>query len=100
MHVEISSRLTCTVLCQLMATGESGANGARVQKRANKESNREHVNVIPLLLSTVDKNVKDSQKKLKSATKKSHAQVSWDPLVYLLCCDFERIQGKILKLSK
>ena len=71
------------VFVQLMATGESGVSGVHVLSRANKESNQEHVNVIHLLLSTVERIVMESQRKLKYATKKFLAQVSWDLYPFL-----------------
>ena len=61
-----------------MATGESGASGARVPRRANRENNQEHVNVIHQLLSMAERIVMESQRKLKRATKRFLAQVSWD----------------------
>ena len=59
-----------------MEIGASGASGARVQGRVNKENNQEPVNVIHQLHSTVVRNVMESQRKLKNVTKRSPVLVS------------------------
>ena len=59
-----------------METGASGANGALVQRVANKESNQEHVNVIHQLLSMEERNVMARQWKHKSVIRMSPVQVS------------------------
>ena len=58
-----------------METGESGVNGAHVQRRANRVNNQEHVNVIHLHLSTVERNVRASPKIQGFVTRKYHVQV-------------------------
>ncbi len=68
-----------------MATGASGASGTHVLRRANRENNQERENVIHLLHNTVERNVMESQKKLRYVTKKSHARVSWDLYTILYC---------------
>ena len=67
-----------------MATGENGASGAHVQKVVNKENNQEHVNVIRQLQSTVERNARAKQRKVKFATRRSPAQVSYEcgPIKY------------------
>ena len=59
-----------------METGASGANGALVQRVANKESNHEHVNVIRQLPNTVERNAKARQRKHKSVIRMFPVQVS------------------------
>ena len=59
-----------------METGETGVNGAHAVRHANRESSQEHVNVIHLLHSTVERNVTARQRKHKLATRTSLAQVS------------------------
>ena len=66
-----------------METGESGANGAHVQRHANKESNQEHVNVIHQFHSTVEKLVWENARRLESAMTMFLVQVSC-ALVYIL----------------
>ena len=68
-----------------METGESGANGAHALRRAKKENNQELVNVIHLLLSTVERYVKESQLKVKFATGTSLAQVSLSSVFSIWC---------------
>ena len=88
-----------------METGASGVSGVLVLRRVNRDTNQEHVNVIHRLLSTVEKIVMGSQRKLKYATKKSLVQVPVDVVcifpynhkkssVYLqqLCC-FRSVDG-------
>ena len=60
-----------------METGASGANGALVQRVANKESKHEHANVIRQLLSMEGKNVMARKRKHKSVTRMSPVQVSY-----------------------
>ena len=79
-----------------MATGESGASGARVPRRANRENNQEHVNVIHRVLSMAERIVMESQRELKYATKRFLAQVSCDlyheQFLCFYCCFFKVIQ--------
>ena len=63
---------------QLTETGESGVNGAHVQRRANKENNQEHVNVIHQLRDMEERNVTERGRKLKFATKWFRVQVRCD----------------------
>ena len=58
-----------------METGESGANGAPVVRRANRENVPENGNAIHQLLSMAARNVKETPVKMKSATKTSLVQV-------------------------
>ena len=50
-------------------------NGALVLRHASRGSSREHVNVIHLLLSMVERNVMEMEKKHKFVTTKSRVQV-------------------------
>ena len=61
-----------------METGENGTSGALVLRHVNKENNPEHVNVIPLLPSTMGRNAMDRQVKNKFVTRTFPAQVSLD----------------------
>lgn len=59
-----------------METGANGVHGALVLKRANKEANQEHGNVIRHPLNMAEKHVMASQRKTELATRKCPAQVS------------------------
>ena len=61
-----------------MATGASGVDGALVQRRAKRDTNQEHVNVIHQLPNTVGRNAMDRQVKSKFVTGTFPAQVSYD----------------------
>ena len=58
-----------------MVTGENGVSGALVQRRANKENNQEHVNVIHQLPNMEERNVMASQKIQEFVTRKYYVQV-------------------------
>ena len=73
---------------QLMETGENGVSGAVALSRANRENNQEHENVIRQLLSTAEGIVMESQRKLKYATIRFLAQVSWDLYQEQFLCFF------------
>ena len=59
-----------------MGTGESGANGAHVQKHANKENNHEHVTVIHQLHNMLEKSVQANDMKFVYAMTMFHVQVN------------------------
>ena len=61
---------------QLTEIGESGVNGAHVQRRVKEENNQEHVNVIHQLHNMEERNVMERHKKVKFVTKTYPAQVS------------------------
>lgn len=75
-----------------METGANGVHGALVLKRANKEANQEHGNVIRHPLNMAEKHVMASQTKTAAATRKCRAQVSSPCLcffvtqLFTLCC--------------
>ena len=54
---------------------DRGANGAHAVKHAKKDGNQEHVNVIHLLLSTVEWIAQEIQIKAEFATETFRAQV-------------------------
>ena len=58
-----------------MEITDRGANGAHAVKHVKKDGNQEHVNVIHLLLSTVEWIAQEIQIKTKFATGKFRAQV-------------------------
>ena len=59
-----------------MEIGESGANGAPVVRRANRDNVPENENAIHQLLSMAARSVKGTQATKEFATKMSHAQVN------------------------
>lgn len=59
-----------------METGASGVNGVHVVRHVNKESVPESENATHLLHGMAGKNAKETQAKVKSATKTFHAQVN------------------------
>lgn len=67
-----------------METGANGVNGALVLRHANRGNNQEHENVIPHLLSMVEKHAVESQRKPVSATRMCLVQVNNQ--YYLLIC--------------
>ena len=58
-----------------METGESGVNGAPAVRRANRGNVPGNGNVIHQLHNMAERNVKELQAKIESATKRFHAQV-------------------------
>ena len=58
-----------------MEITDRGANGAHAVKHVKKDGNQEHVNVIHLLLSTVEWIAQEIQIKAKFATETFRAQV-------------------------
>ena len=80
-HISTSTVSTYSknvIFFQLMATGENGASGAHVRRRASKENNQEHVNVIHQLKNMEERNVTERGRKLRFATKWFHVQVRCD----------------------
>ena len=61
-----------------METGESGVNGARAQRHANRENNQGSGCVIIQLQDMAGRNVMVHQVKSKSAMKIFHVQVITD----------------------
>ena len=58
-----------------MGTGDSGANGAHVVRRAKKENNQELVNAILQRLSSVERTAKETPKRQTLATRTFLVQV-------------------------
>ena len=61
---------------QLMETGENGVNGAVVLKHASRGSSLGHVFATRQLLSMVERNAMEKERKHKCVTTKSHVQVN------------------------
>ena len=60
---------------QSMGTGENGVNGVNVPSHVNRECRQGNGNVTRQLHNTGERNVRETQTKIKCATKMSHVQV-------------------------